>query len=225
MLKKLLLLLLVSVPVIADVVVIPDSCVSQKLGDKLFICFEDSQFFIVNKDQQTVTQVNKCWSDALIRKFETQEQLDAFFKHSGKIRVNQSSDGEYVLSAYIPLKGGGPILSGLFYGIAKTISYVGITLMVTGAVASVTVLAPAAMPITLAAGSIAKGALGVSACISAVGTGSAAAITMASPAIAAGIATTTAATLATAGGAAGFFAMIEMFAAGAAAFGMVLGPL
>ena len=228
MLKKLLLLTLICSGLKAGeqegLVLINPEAVRNRTGDQIYLCLEDRQFYVANKTQETITQVNLAFSDTLARKLRTPEDIDAFLKADGNITVKQCSNGDYILNTSIPLRGGGPVVAGLFYGLTKTVAYLGVTLVGTAAVATATATLPASGPVVFASAAVAKGALVGGAYVTGAGTLGAAVITMGAPAAAATIATATAATATTFGSFAAFFMAIEAASSGAAAFGMVCCP-
>jgi len=51
------------------------------------------------------------------------EQIQRFVERGNRIRAIRLNDGEYRLQAMVPVKGGGPILAGLFYSGTKAVCY------------------------------------------------------------------------------------------------------
>jgi len=113
MVKKLLLLALVSCSAVADFVIINPLCIRNTDRNEFYVCFEDNQFYIVNTKEETIKAVSMAFSDKMIRRFDNQEELDAFFEHDGQIIVRQFEDGTYWLQSHMRVRGGGPTTAGL----------------------------------------------------------------------------------------------------------------
>ncbi len=148
MLKKLLLLTLVSAPVFADFVMVNPEAIQNKTQDRINLCIENRRLYVANHDRETISEVNLAFSDTLARKLRTQEDVEGFLKAEGKIIVKQCSNGDYILNTSIPLKGGGIITATGFW--------LGYQVGILTAVFTGTIVVNAALP---GIGSLATGAV------------------------------------------------------------------
>ena len=211
--KKLFLLLM-----------IPPFMYGMEVPDHALIC-RDSVKVLHDKSHYYVTDENASYRVAhhevspLLKEVLKRNAVKEFAREA-KIRVLKHSHG-YSLVDKVPGKGGGPILAAIAYGTVKAVAYAGMVAMGVGAGAAVTAATggTAAAPIVAGTVVLAKGALGVTTGIAAVGT--AAAATSAGAALG----TATAATIATTGGVAGYLAAVEAAAVWAGALGMAAGPV
>lgn len=129
MLKKLFLLLFIAIPACADLVVINPQAIRNKTSDEIYLCMEDRGLYVVNITQQSISTINLAFSDKLARSLRTQEDMECFFRAYGQLILKQLSNGDYILTASIPLRGGGFLLAaGAWLGI----QVVGYTAMLTG---------------------------------------------------------------------------------------------
>ena len=122
MFKQLLLLLIVS-PICAETILINPKCVSHRGRDNMHLIFEDKQFYVANVTRDTFKAVDMAFSDKMVRKFRTQDELDCFFKHDGKLVIKESTKGDYSLQAHMPLKGGGFYTAGAFWLTTQVAGY------------------------------------------------------------------------------------------------------
>ncbi|HML18972.1 MAG TPA: hypothetical protein PKD74_00130, partial [Candidatus Dependentiae bacterium] len=81
----------------------------------------DENGFRVFDGQQEHT-VQPYFVDSLLKRMSP-EQIQRFVERGNRIRAIRLSDGEYRLQAMVPVKGGGPILAGLFYSGTKAVCY------------------------------------------------------------------------------------------------------
>lgn len=109
MFKKLLLLLFIAAPALADYVVINPEVINNKTEDVLLLCLENRHYYVANVTQQTITEVNMPFSDALFRTLRTQDDIEDFLKAGGRITLKQCSNGDYIVNVGMPLRGGGPV--------------------------------------------------------------------------------------------------------------------
>jgi len=81
----------------------------------------DENGFRVFDGQQEHT-VQPYFVDTLLKRMNP-EQIQRFVERGNRIRAIRLNDGEYRLQAMVPVKGGGPILAGLFYSGTKAVCY------------------------------------------------------------------------------------------------------
>lgn len=106
----------------------------------LAVAHNGKSFVVINCDQKTLHEVQSHNLDRNLRNLSESQQLMFMKKRLGCLKVDQNSKGEYQLELHGRVKGGGPILGGIFYWITKILCWTGVTTaaasVVTGAVAS-----------------------------------------------------------------------------------------
>jgi hypothetical protein len=109
MFKKLFLFLFITAPALADYVMINPEVINNKTEDVLLLCLENRHYYVANVTQETITEVNMPFSDALFRTLRTQDDIEDFLKVGGRITLKQCSNGDYIVNVGMPLRGGGPV--------------------------------------------------------------------------------------------------------------------
>jgi len=132
-------------------------------------------------DRGRWNQVKSYDVDPALRKMSP-EQLRKYFAAGCKIRASRCSNGDYILRAFVPGKGGGPVLAGIVYWGVKAIGYGALT----GAAVTVAAQAAAAVAVTTAATATATAIASTTAALMPSAAAAAAAVTasVAAPAVA-----------------------------------------
>lgn len=172
----------------------------------------DDNGFRINKDG-TSYDVDSFSVDPLLRKMK-KEQMKKFLM-SGRIMVNQATDGGYTLKSAVNLKGGGPVSGAIAYWVTKSLCWGGVGIAASAAatgIVAATIATAGAGTGAIVAGGCAYG-VGVTAAGTASAAAGAAALTAAG--VSAATATTAVAATATgAGSAAAVIASIETASVG-----------
>ena len=183
--------------------------------------FYDQEGFFVRTNEDAV-RVHEYDTDKCLRGRSTKDIAKRALL--GKFKVSKLDNGEYVVRSHGELKGGGPVLAGLFYWATKVGLYGAFAGAVAGSTAAVAVTGGAAAPAVAGLGAAIGTAVGTAAASAAIGGAVVTSAVAGTATVAAAVGGTALAVGATAGGAVGFITAIEAASIAAGAIGMAAGP-